>query len=114
MTVTEDVGRLVDVVEGRFEAAAAVDGALAVGSFLSEVEVVLEDMGRLAGTEPAAAALLGRVLAAAAAAAVALVAPAAGCDAGPRQTGAMEGKIRRESKEKKKIRKMSNHNSRGG
>ena len=99
------------MVEGRFEAAAAVDGALAVGSFLSEVEVVLEGVGRLAGTEPAAAALLGRVLAAAA---VALVAPAAGCGAGQRQTGAMEGKLRRESKEKKKIRKMSNNNSRGG
>ena len=89
------------MVEGRFEAAAAVDGALAAGTFLSEVEVRLEGVGRLAGTEPAAAALLGRVLAAAAAA-VALVAPAAGCDAGPRQTGAMEGKLRRESKEKNK------------
>lgn len=99
VAVADDAGRLVDVVEGRFGPAAAVDAALAVLVFFSEVEVVVvESVGRLVGTEPPAAALLGRVLAAA----DVLVAPAAGCDAGPRHTGAMEGKIRRESKEQKK------------
>lgn len=100
--VAEDARRLVDVATGRFGPAAAVGGALAVVVFLSEVEVVLEGVGRLAGAVPPAAALLGRVLAAA----VGLVAPAAGCDAGPRHTGAVEGKIRRESKGKEKNKEM--------
>ncbi len=94
MVVAEDAGRLVDMVEGRFGAAAAVDAALVVVVFLSEMEVVVEGVERLDGTEPPAAALPGRVLAAAAS----LVTPAAGCDAGPRHKGAMEGKMRRESK----------------
>lgn len=99
--VVEDAGRLVEVVEGRFGPAAAVDGALAVVVFLSKMEVVVVvDVGRLVGAvpEPPAAALLGRVLAAA----LGLVARAAGCHVGPRHTGATEGKIRRESKGKKK------------
>lgn len=68
------------MVEGRFGAAAAVDGALAAVVFLSEVEVVVvvvESVGRLVATEPPTAVLLGRVLAAA----VGLVAPTAACDA---------------------------------
>lgn len=104
------------MVEGRFGPAAAADGALAVGGalavvvFLSEVEVVVmvvEDAGRLvgAGTEPPAAAVLGRDLEAA----LGLADPAAGCNAGPRHTGAMEGKIKRESKGKKQIRKMDDN-----
>lgn len=79
VVVTEDAVRLVDVVESRFGPAAAVDGALVVVVFLSEVvEVVMEDVGRLVVTVPPAVALLGRVLVAA----VSLVAPTAGCDAG--------------------------------
>lgn len=99
---TEDAGRPVDVAESRFGPAAAVSGALAVVVFLSEVKVVLEGGSRFVGAKPPAVALLGRVLAAAAG----LAALAAGCDTEPRHTGAMDGKIRRESKEKEiKIRK---------
>ena len=81
VVVVEDGGRLVEVVEGRFGPAAAVDGALAVVVFLSKMEVVVvvEDAGRLvsAVAEPPAAAAPGRVLAAA----LGLVAPATGYDA---------------------------------
>lgn len=60
--MTDDEGRLVEVVEGCFGPAADVDGA-----FLSEVEV-REGLRRLVGAAaetPLAAAELGRVLAAA-------------------------------------------------
>lgn len=80
VVVLEDEGRLVEVVEGRFGPAAAVDGALVTVVFLSEVEVVEEGVGRLvraAAAPPLAAAVLGRVLAAA----LSLVTPAAGCHA---------------------------------
>lgn len=91
VAVVEEAARPVEVVEGRFGPAVAADGALAVVEFLSEVDGVV--VGRLVGavTEPPAAAVLGLVLAAE----LSLVTPAAGYDAGPRHTGAMEGKIRR-------------------
>lgn len=98
VVVEEDAGRLVEVVEGRFGPAAAVDGALAVVVFLSEMEVVVvEDAGRLVGAaaEPPAAAALGRVLAAA----LGLVAPAAGCDVYGSDGGQnKEGRQRKEIK----------------
>lgn len=87
-------------MEDRFGPAAAVDGALAVVVFLSEMEVVVEGVGRLVRpvTEPPAEEELGRILDTA----LGLFDPALACDAGPRHTGAMEGKIRRESKGKNK------------
>lgn len=91
-----------DVVGGRFGPAAAVDGALAVVVFLSEVDMVFEGVGRLVAAGPPAAALLGRVLAAA----VGLVAPAAGCNTRPRHTGVMEAKIKQGRKGKEKHKKM--------
>lgn len=84
--------RRLAVVEGRLDPAAVVEGALAVVVFLSVVwgaEVVTEDTGRLVrpGAGPAAPAVLGRILAAA----LGLVAPAAGCDAGPTRRWMMDG-----------------------
>ena len=103
VVVNEDGGRLVDVVGGRFGPAAAVDGALAVVVFLSEVEMVFEGVGRLVAAGTPVAVLLGRVLAAAA---VGLVAPAAGCDTWPKHTGVMEAKIKvGKQRERKNIRK---------
>lgn len=82
VVVADDERRLV-VVEGCFGPAEAVDGALAVVVFLSEVEVGGEGLRRLVGAvsePPLAAAEPGRILAAV----LGLVAPAAGCDAGPK------------------------------
>lgn len=77
--VAEAARRLADEAAGRFgPAAVAADGVLVGAVFLSEVEVVLEGVGRLAGAVPPAAALLGLVLAAA----VGLVTAAAGYNAG--------------------------------
>lgn len=89
MEAVEDAGRLVELaeVEGRFGPAAAaadVESGLVVVVFLSEMEeeVVVEVVGRLVSpaAEPAAAELVGRVLAAA----LGFVGPAAGCKAGPK------------------------------
>lgn len=91
------------MVEGCFGPAAAVDALVVVG-FLSEVEVGEEGLRRLVGAggeAPLAAAELGRILAAV----LGLVAPAAGCNAGPQHTKWMEGKIRRESKGQGKKKK---------
>ncbi len=91
VVVVEDAVRPVEVVVALF--GPAVDGALAVVGILSEVDGVVVGVGRLvwAVTEPPAAAVLGLVLAAE----LSLVTPAAGYNAAPRHTGAMEGKIRR-------------------
>lgn len=97
VVVEEDVGRLVEVVAGRFGPAAADDGVLVVAVFLSERVVVVEDVRRLVGavTEPPAAAAVGRVLAAA----LGLVAPAAGCNMYGSDGGQnKEGKQRKENK----------------
>lgn len=77
------------IKEACFGPVADMDDALAVVIFLSETDVVLEDVGRLEGAGPPAFALLGRVLAAAIGV----------CDTRPR--GVMNGKIRWKAKEKK-------------
>lgn len=87
--MAEAARRLAVEVAGRFgPAAGAAGGALVGAVFLSEVEVVLEGVGRLAGAAPPAAALLGLVLAAA----VGLVAAAAGCGAGTYRSGGWQNK----------------------
>lgn len=103
VAVVDDEGRLVEVVEGCFGPAAAVDAALVVVVFLSKVEVAVEGLVRLAGAggEPAlAAAELGRILAEV----LGLVAPAAGCNAGSKHKKMHGGKIKRDSKGKGQIK----------
>lgn len=106
--VEEDTGRLPEVVGGRLGPAAAVEGALAAAGFLSVVWgalVVLEDVGRLAAAaaEPPAAAVFGRVLAAV----LGLVAPAAGCDAGPTRRGWMGGTQNKEGNQRNRREQMN-------
>lgn len=100
--------RLAEVVEGRLDPAAVVEGALAVVVFLSVVwgvEVATEDTGRLVrpGAGPAAPAVLGRILAAA----LGLVAPAAGCDAGPTHRRWMDDGWRVKPKKPRKMDKIN-------
>lgn len=104
VVVVDDDRRLVEVEEGCFGPAVAVDGALVVVVFLSEVAMGEEGLRRLVGAEaetPLADAEIGRILAAV----LGLVALAAGCDAGPKQTSWMEGKMRRERESKGQGRK---------
>lgn len=106
--------RLAEVVEGRLDPAAVVEGALAVVVFLSVVwgvEVATEDTGRLVrpGAGPAAPAVLGRILAAA----LGLVAPAAGCDAGPTRRRWMDDGWRVKPRKPRKPRKMDKINKNG-